>query len=132
MMKNGLAVTGGILNLLFGIFHMLLGRSIHMSNAFAPDTRGLLMAFNIAGTLTIFYFAVVSLFQIRDLLTTKLGKSTLALISLYYLLRAAEEFFLFHFQPAIFVPCVLVGGIYAILFAMNPPNPSPQNSGPGI
>lgn len=69
-------------------------------------------ALNVAGALLIFYFAFVSLFHREELLGTRLGKTTMGLVVLIYLSRAAEEFFLFKFQPLIFVACLVVGLLY--------------------
>ena len=128
MVKKGMLVAGGILNFLFGVLHVFMARSIHVSKVFTDDTRSLLTAFNSAVTLVVFYFAYVSLFQSRDLLGTKIGKSTLVLISVFYLVRAAEEFFLFRFDALIFFACILPGGIYAILLFMSDQNASTVDS----
>jgi hypothetical protein len=50
---------------------------------------------------------------------TGLGRAVLVLVSALYLSRAAEEFFLFQFTPAIFASCVLVGAIYVALLVIS-------------
>ena len=40
--------------------------------------------------------------------------AVLAFASLLYLSRAAEEFFLFKFDAAVFGSCLLVGAVYAV------------------
>jgi hypothetical protein len=114
-MRKILLISGGIFNSIFGVFHIWMARGIHLSNSFSPGTRSLMHAFNVFGIIVVFYFAYISFFQQRDLLSTKLGKSTLVLVALVYLSRAIEEFFLFEFSFRIFIPCVLAGGIYVFL-----------------
>lgn len=123
-MKKILLIIGGIFNTIFGVFHIWMARGIHLSNSFSPGARSLLHAFNVFGVMVVFYFAYVSFFQHRDILSTKLGKSTLALVALVYLSRAIEKFFLFEFSFRIFIPCVLAGGIYLVLLLLPGSKPS--------
>ncbi|HVN32947.1 MAG TPA: hypothetical protein VMT45_13280 [Thermoanaerobaculaceae bacterium] len=111
-MARALLLVGGILNLAFAAFHIGLFRGIQASAALSPSAKGLMHAFNAAGTLFIVFFVVVSLFLRDDLLNTRLGEVTLGLVATLYLSRAAEEFFLFQFTPLIFGACVAVGGLY--------------------
>lgn len=127
-MKKILLITGGIFNTLFGVFHIRMARGIHLSTIFSPEARSLMQAFNVFGIIVVFYFAYTSFFQQRDLLSTKLGKTTLALVALVYLSRAMEEFILFKFSFVIFIPCVLVGGIYIVLLLFPGNKPSRENS----
>jgi len=117
-MARALLVVGGILNLAFAAFHIGLFRGIQASTSLSPSAKGLIYALNGAGTLFIVFFVVVSLFFRNDLLNTRLGKLTLGLVAVLYLSRAAEEFFLFKFTPAIFGPCAVVGGLYVAILLM--------------
>jgi hypothetical protein len=117
-MRKILLIIGGIFNTIFGVFHIWMARGIHLSNSFSPGARSLIEAFNVFGIIVVFYFAYISFFQQRDLLSTKLGKSTMVLVALVYLSRAIEEFFLFEFSFIIFIPCVLAGGIYIVLLLL--------------
>jgi asparagine N-glycosylation enzyme membrane subunit Stt3 len=114
-MKKLLLIIGGIFNTLFGVFHIWMARGTHLSDSFSPGARALVQAYNVFGIIVVFYFAYISFFQQRDLLSTKLGKTTLALVALVYLSRGIEEFIFFKFSYFIFIPCVLVGGIYTVL-----------------
>jgi len=114
-MKEKLLVVGSVFNLLLGIFHIWLGWQIHQMATLAPEERALMEMLNIVGTLVIFFFAYTSFFHRTDLLTTGLGKATLLLITLFYLLRAAGEIIIFpEFSALIFALCLLVGGIYLV------------------
>jgi hypothetical protein len=127
-MKKILLIIGGIFNAIFGVFHIWMARGIHLSISFSPETRSLMQAFNVFGIIVVFYFAYISFFQQQDLLSTKLGKTTLALVALVYLSRAIEEFILFEFSFIIFFSCVLVGGIYIFLLLLPGFKPSSKNS----
>jgi hypothetical protein len=115
---RALLFVGGILNLAFAAFHIGLFRGIQASTTLSPSAKGLMHAFNAAGTLFIVFFVVVSLFFRDDLLNTRLGKLTLGLVAALYLSRAAEEFFLFKFTPVIFGSCAVVGGLYVAILLM--------------
>jgi hypothetical protein len=117
-MKKILLIIGGIFNTIFGVFHIWMARGIHLSDSFSSEARSLLHAFNVFGIIVVFYFAYISFFQQRDLLSTKLGKATLALVALVYLSRAVEEFILFEFSAIIFIPCILLGGLYIALLLL--------------
>jgi len=130
-MKKTLLISGGILNTLFGLFHVLMARGIQVSEILSPEARSLLHAFNAFGIIVIFYFAYISFFHDRELLSTRLGRTMLVLVALVFLSRAIEEFILFKFSIAIFLPCVLVGGVYVALFLLTGPRKSPQQPAAG-
>ena len=121
-MKKILFIIGGIFNTIFGVFHIWLAWRIHLSDTFSPKAGSL--ALNVFASIVVFYFAYISFFQQRDLQTTKLGRTTLALVALVYLSRALEEFILFEFSFIIFISCVLVGGLYTVLLLLPGNNPS--------
>ncbi len=112
-MIKRLIVASGILNLLFGLFHIQLGRAIHRLPQLDPGSRALMEMLNAGGTLFIFLFAWVSFFNGGDLINTRLGKSVLVCCLLTYWTRAAGEFvFATHVQPVILVLCLLMGALY--------------------
>ncbi|HVN75915.1 MAG TPA: hypothetical protein VMT19_06335 [Thermoanaerobaculaceae bacterium] len=117
-MARALLVVGGIMNLAFALFHLALFRGIQAASGLAPAAKGLMLAFNVAGTLFIAFFALSSLLLRDELLNTRLGKATLALTATIYLSRASEEFFLFRFTPLIFAACAVVGVLYAAVLVM--------------
>ncbi len=117
-MSKALLVIGGVLNTVFFIFHLLLGYQIHQLTQVPAPYRALMEALNLGGVLFIFFFACASFFYGKELLQTGLGRAVLALATVLYLSRAAEEFFLFKFTPVVFASCLLVGAIYLILFVM--------------
>jgi len=60
----------------------------------------------------IFFFAYVSFFNRQDLKSTRLGKMTLLLVTLFYFSRAIEEFILFDLNVGILVACCITALIY--------------------
>jgi len=114
---RALRVVGGVLNGLFALFHVWLGWRIGGSGL--PDAaRGLMLALNAGGTLFIAFFAYAFLARGADLLSTGLGRATLAVCLLLYWSRAVEEIFWFRFSPAIFVTCLAAGAIPGALLAL--------------
>jgi len=75
-------------------------------------------ALNVGAVLFMFFFAYVSFIHGKELLQTGVGRVVLLLVSVLYLSRAAEEFFLFTFTPMIFGACVFVGAVYVALFVI--------------
>lgn len=114
-MRKKLLLAGGIVNTIFGLFHIWLGTAIQHSDKLTMEARSLLHAFNVFGTVAIFYFAYMSFFHRRELLETKLGKTVMSLVVFVYFSRALEEFILFDFSIVIFASCILAGGIYLAL-----------------
>lgn len=127
-MAKALLIADGILNTFFFLFHLLVGYQIHHLAQLATPYRALMEPLNVGGMLFIFFFAYASFFQGKEMLQTGLGRVVLLLVAALYLSRAAEEFFLFKFTPAIFGSCVLVGAIYVALFvtAIKEKNESPK------
>jgi hypothetical protein len=122
-MKNEKAIqvlvwAGGVLNVLFGLFHIWLGVEIWRWAGLPAEVRGLMEALNVGGTLFIWFFAYAFLLRGKDLLSTGLGRATLVVSLLLYWSRAAEEFFLFSFTPAIFISCVVMGAIPVALLVL--------------
>ena len=112
-MKKNLLIVGGIINVLFGLFHIWLGRSLHLANGLTPPVQALLEMFNVSGALFIFFFAYASLFRRDELLATGLGKAVMIVCLLLYWARAAGEIVLFPgFSVAVFASCLIVGAIY--------------------
>jgi len=114
-MQKILLTIGGVFQVLLGLFHVWLGWRIHHWSEVSVDARALMAALNVGGILFVFFFAYVSFFCKKELLSTVIGTAVLVLILLMYLSRAAEEVLIFPgFSVPIFVVCVLVSGIYLV------------------
>ncbi len=116
-MSKILLKIGGVFNFLFGLLHIWMGKEIILGDSYPKSINSLLMVFDVAVGLTVLFFAYVSFWCQRDLLTTRLGKSMLVFIGLFYLVRAFEELIFFKFSLVMFIPLFIVGSIYvALLF----------------
>ncbi|MGE5342698.1 MAG: hypothetical protein ACM3SY_14585 [Candidatus Omnitrophota bacterium] len=98
----------GILHFLVSIFHLWLVNSIPY-NENIRQILPLMQIFAFWSCITIFFFAVISLFYTEDMLTTRLGRALLVLIAAFYFIRAFEEYIFFKSFLVIFVPCVIIG-----------------------
>ncbi len=117
-MAKALLIAGGVLNMLFFALHVSMFYGLSHS-ALSSELRGLLEAFNLAGSMTILFFAWVSFFNRRELIESRLGRTVVVLTALYYLARASEEFYWFPFTHAIFWSCLLTGAIYTVVLVMS-------------
>ncbi len=119
-MRKALVPIGGLANVLFFCFHVYLGwQLLQVVN---PGVRALLETFNLGGALMIAFFAVVSLAFAGELLTTRVGRSTVGLIIGVYLSRAIAEVLLFPApSPVVVLVCLLTAGLYALAALLPPP-----------
>lgn len=112
MSAKVILIIGGVFQVALGLFHILLGRAIQLGTTMDLDEKALFHMLNVAGTIMVFFFAYVSFFNQKELLTTRLGKSVLVFIMLIYFSRALEEFIFPGFDVIIFSLCVFVGLLY--------------------
>jgi hypothetical protein len=124
-MAQRFILLGGLLNLIFAALHVGLAVEIARMPGVSGHARGILHAVNVGLTICILFFAYVSLRHRQELLETRLGRAILLVIALVYLARAAEEVLLFSFDLSLFVASLLVGGLYAFLFALSIKQESP-------
>lgn len=114
-MAKRLIFIGGIINVLFTVFHFWLGWQIYSLEGILPGHKALMLMLNTGGILIIGFAAFASLFCMDDLVSTKLGKSTLLLVILIYASRALEEIIISPvFSIVIFASCLAVAAIYAL------------------
>ena len=112
-MNQTLLMTGGSLNVLFGLLYIWMGWGFHHATNLSKDYRAVLEMLNVGTILFVFFFAYASFFCAKEILTTWLGKAVLVLILLVYLSRAVEEIILAPtFSIAIVATCLLVAGVY--------------------
>lgn len=121
-MANTLLVIGGVLNLVFGAYHVWLGRAIRASATLMPIDRGLLQIFNLGTTILALFFAYISFFHRRELVGTALGRTTLVFVFAFYLVRLIDQLLFLGFWWPIVVGCVVTAVVYLIpLLAPRPP-----------
>ena len=116
MNRKVLLTIGGVINLIFGLFHLFLGYMLHTNPNIPEGFRPLMEMLNAGGALMIFFMAFASLFYKEEMLTTKLGRLVIILTLLLYWSRAVEEATIAAgFSAVIFTSCILVGIIYFLL-----------------
>lgn len=95
-MNKTLVTIGGILYLIFGVFHMTFFRFFSKSPDFAqikPFLSKIIQMLNI-GVITFFLMLGVTMLVYRnEILTTKLGRAFLIVSSAFFIIRGAAEFF---------------------------------------
>ena len=91
-MSKILIRVGGLINLLFVVFHLAMVNPIGKALLLlSPDIRATVSNLNIQVAFTLLVFAYLALFRWRDLLTTRLGNITAIAISLFWFLRAINQ-----------------------------------------
>ncbi len=118
-MRKRLLVAGGVINVLFTVFHIWLTWQLTKIAGLTPEIKALLIMLCVGGTTMIGFAAYTSLFCIQNMLTTKLGKATLLFIILIYSSRAVEEIVLEpHFSALIFVTCLITALVYGLVMVL--------------
>jgi len=89
----------------------------------SSEHRALMGMLNISTALLVFFLAIGSIFFIKDVLTTRIGRFVLVVGFLLYALRAIGEVVLFPvFNVGIFVVCVIVAALYIVALLQGPGN----------
>ncbi|HPG39622.1 MAG TPA: hypothetical protein PLP19_20335 [bacterium] len=118
-MKKKLLFVGGIINVLFTIFHVWLAWQISQITGLSSEIHALLLMLAFGGTLMIGFAAYASLFCIQQMLTTRLGKATMILVVLIYSTRALEEIVIApKFSPLIFSACLVTALVYLLALTL--------------
>jgi hypothetical protein len=91
-MNKILLRIGGVINLLFVLFHLAMVKPIGEALAsLSPDIRATVSTLNIHVAFILLIFAYLAIFQWRELLTTRLGNIMAIAISLFWFLRAINQ-----------------------------------------
>lgn len=114
MIKIIVLIAGGF-NFILAFFHVYLVWKIHSLDTLSSDHRALMGILNISTALLVFFLAIGSIFFIKEMLTTCIGRLILVFGFLLYALRAIGEITLFPaFNVIIFAACVLVAVLYLV------------------
>jgi hypothetical protein len=93
-MNKVLILIGSLVNLLFSLMHLTLGKALNWSETLSCLTlgnRATIYTLNVHLAFTCLIFAYVSLFHRKEMLTTGIGRAMTAAIGLCYLLRAVNQ-----------------------------------------
>ncbi|MBN2172278.1 MAG: hypothetical protein JW819_13240 [Candidatus Krumholzibacteriota bacterium] len=125
-MANALLVIGGVLNLVFGAYHVWLSRAIRASASLLPIDRGFLQIFNLGTTILVLFFAYVSFFHRRELVDTALGRTTLVFVFAFFLVRLVAQLLFLGFWLPIVAGCAVTAALYLVpLFLRREPVRTP-------
>jgi hypothetical protein len=117
VVSKSLLIAGAIINLLFGLFHVLLTWRIAHVTGLSEGVYGLLVALAVGCTLLLFFVAAVTAFCQREMLSTSMGLAVSIFTAVFYLVRVVEEFTLFTGSWPIAAACLVTGAIYVVLAA---------------
>lgn len=123
-MSKYLLISGGVINLLLAGFHVSFWKIFNWPESLvslSPVNLGIMQVINIHLAFAVLVFAYVSFFCHRELLSTKLGKSIVVSIILFYILRGINQLIFWDIvmpnSALIALFCMFVAGIYAgVLF----------------
>jgi hypothetical protein len=118
-MKPILLVIGGIIQILILALHIGMFFGISSSSDMPTNFKISAHIFNAAVTVTVLFFAYVSLLRRKDLISTKLGHIICIFTALFYLQRGLVELFLRGFDAVTLGLCIVITAIYII--AILPP-----------
>jgi hypothetical protein len=91
-MNKTLLRIGGVINLLFVLFHLAMVKGIGMAlSPVSTDIQAVVQMLNIHVAFTLLIFAYLAIFQWRDLLMTRLGHITAIAIALFWFLRGINQ-----------------------------------------
>jgi len=126
--SRALLIAGGVINVLFGLFHVWLTWEIGHVSGLSPNIFGLLVALAVGGTMVIFFVAAVTMLCQREMLSTSIGRAVSIFTAAFYLTRVAEEYLLFSSSALIAGACALTGAVYLALAART--RVEPHHGGP--
>lgn len=119
MIKKRLLLAGGLFNAVVGLLHIILGYQIFRQDSITPVFQSMMLMLNIGCAVFLFFIAYVSLFLMDDIMKTKIGKSFLISVLIFYCIRIIEEIVISpKFSPAVFGSCAVIGIIYLLVLLL--------------
>lgn len=117
-LNKTLVIMGGILYLIFGIFHLTFFRVFNQANPdfneIAPFLSKIMVMLNV-GVIVFFVSMGVIILRFRnDVIHTKLGKSILIMSALFFIIRGSAEFAFPTFKLAFVITMFVVSFMYLI------------------
>ena len=94
MKPETLIVIGGLYNAAFAIFHLGFWKIFGWKRdlvSLTPANRAIMQVLNLCLIFSFLIFAYISIFHTAELVATGIGRALLALIALFWLLRAVEQ-----------------------------------------
>lgn len=124
-LKKIMISIGGVLSVLFGLFHLSFWILFDWKNELLKisiENRNIMQMLNIGSSIILLSFGYILLFNRNEVINTKIGKTILIILAIFYFARLIMEFvfsggsFLFGF---ILFICVLIYLIPAMIRISN-------------
>jgi hypothetical protein len=125
-MKSKLLIVGGVVQILIFALHIGIFFGITSSAELGADAKVSVHIFNAAVTVTVMFFAYVSLLRRQDLLNTGFGRTVCWFIAVFYLQRGFVEAFLRGVDPVNLGLCLAIAALY--IAATLPSKPQAQTA----
>ncbi|MCD4777315.1 MAG: hypothetical protein K8S15_14865 [Candidatus Aegiribacteria sp.] len=116
-----LLTIGAIYSIGFAIFHVMFWKIFKWKTNLRSITRinrGIMQVLNLRLIYVFLFFAYVSFFQQKALLSTPLGEIVLIFISIFWLMRATEQLIFFDRKNSVSIALTITfavgGGLYLI------------------
>jgi len=135
-MHNRLLLIGGIVNLVFSLFHIALGHaliSIGTFSCLSLDNRATVYTLNVQVGFTCLAFAHLCFLHRKEMLGSEVATAVLAAIAAFWVLRAVNQV-VFHGLSAVDTPfwvivCLLVSALYLVpILGKRPASPAAMPS----
>ena len=112
---------GGVINLLFAIFHLYFWKLFdwqHELVSLSPDNRAIMQVLNIHTAFTLAVFFILSLAFSNEIIATKFGRMFGMAIAGFWILRAVNEAVFWGLSSGrswiLAVVCLVIAGLYII------------------
>ncbi len=122
-MRKAILYTGGVLNILLALFHILFWKMLNWKEELpklSVDNQGVLQVSNIIMIALLLYFSMMSFAMVKHERLDFFGKSVVLLISGFYAMRVilGYPFFGFNMEEMfIWIFCAIISvGYFSILF----------------
>jgi len=113
-MKSIFLTIGGVFQILLVVLHIFIFFGIASSTELGTDTKVSSHIFNAAVTVTVMFFAYISLLRKQDLLNTGFGRIVCWFIAIFYLQRGFVEALLRGFDIVNLGLCLVIAALYII------------------
>ncbi len=94
-LKKTFVTIGGVLSIVFGIFHLSFWKLFDWKNELSnlsPDNSNIVQMLNIGTSIVLLSFGYILLFNRKEIMNTRIGKTLLSVLSIFYLARFIMEF----------------------------------------
>lgn len=116
-----LLFAGSVFHFAFAVFHLFFWRIFRWREDLASLTRinrAIMQILNLCLTFLFFVMAYVSFFHVAELLTTSLGRTILASVAIFWILRLIEQVIFFGAINRLSILLILLFLIGALLYLL--------------